>query len=87
MGRSMKSPSSANSAISSYFSASCSRVSPAASPPRTTFSRPVSSAVEADAEREQRAHAAVHLDPSLGRRQDSRDGAHESRLAGAVASR
>ena len=40
---SMKSPSSANSAISSYFAATCSRERPAARPPRTTFSWPVSS--------------------------------------------
>src|SRR3954447_4418418 len=39
---SMNSSSSANSTISSYFSARCSRVSPAARPPSTTFSRPVS---------------------------------------------
>src|SRR5215212_7389860 len=39
---SMKSSSSAKSTISSYFSASSARVSPAASPPRTTFWRPVS---------------------------------------------
>src|SRR4051794_18986945 len=38
---SMNSSSSANSTISSYFSARCSRVSPAARPPSTTFSRPV----------------------------------------------
>jgi hypothetical protein len=40
IGMSMKSPSSANRTISSYFSASCSRCSPAASPPRRTLSRP-----------------------------------------------
>src|SRR5215207_10218729 len=37
---SMKSPSSANLTISSYFSASCSRCRPAASPPSRTLSRP-----------------------------------------------
>src|SRR5918996_4109196 len=46
IGRSTKSPSSANSAISSYFAASCARVSPAASPPSTTFSRPLSWALK-----------------------------------------
>jgi hypothetical protein len=39
---SMNSSSSANSTISSYFSRSSARVNPAASPPSTTFSRPVS---------------------------------------------
>ncbi len=43
IGISMKSPSSAKSAISSYFAATCSRERPAARPPRTTFSWPVSS--------------------------------------------
>src|SRR3954454_10963762 len=42
MGMSMKSSSSANATMSSYFSARWSRVRPAARPPRTTFSRPLS---------------------------------------------
>src|SRR4051794_4444036 len=46
IGRSMKSPSSANSAISSYLARRSSRRRPAASPPRTTLSRPVSSALK-----------------------------------------
>jgi hypothetical protein len=37
---SMKSSSSAKATMSSYFSASCPRLSPAARPPRTTLSRP-----------------------------------------------
>src|SRR3954471_9120716 len=40
---SMNSSSSANATISSYFSRSCSRLKPAASPPRVTFSRPLRS--------------------------------------------
>src|SRR3954464_1505314 len=40
---SMNSSSSANSTMSSYFSSSCSRVKPAASPPSFTFWRPVRS--------------------------------------------
>ncbi len=39
---SMKSSSSAKATISSYFSRSCARVRPAARPPSTTFSRPLS---------------------------------------------
>src|SRR5215207_7316736 len=42
MGMSMNSSSSANATMSSYFSASCSRFRPAASPPSTTLSRPES---------------------------------------------
>jgi hypothetical protein len=42
MGMSMNSSSSDHSTISSYFSVSSPRVRPAASPPSTTFSRPVS---------------------------------------------
>jgi hypothetical protein len=41
-------------------------------------------AVEADAEREQRAHAPLDLDAAGGRRQDAGDRPHERRLAGAV---
>ena len=41
IGMSMKSPSSANSTISSYFSSSCSVGSPAARPPSRTLSRPL----------------------------------------------
>ncbi len=43
IGMSMKSPSSANSVISSYFAITSSRVRPVARPPSTTFSRPVRS--------------------------------------------
>ena len=80
----MNSSSSANSTISSYLSSSCSRLRPAARPPRHDVLAPGELAVEADAEREQRADAAVDLDAPARRRQDARDRAHERRLAGAV---
>ena len=72
IGMSMNSSSSANSTISSYFSASCSRVEPGREAAEHHVLAAGQLPVEADAEREQRAHAAVHLDPALGRRQDAR---------------
>ena len=59
---SMKSSSSANSTISSYFAASCSRVRPGGEPAEHDVLAAGQLAVEADAEREQRADAAVDLD-------------------------
>ena len=46
MGMSMNSPMSANAAISSNLASTSSTDSPAASPPRTTFSRPLSAGLK-----------------------------------------
>ena len=81
---SMKSSSSAKATISSYFSSSCSRVEPGGEPAEHDVLAPGHLAVEADAEREQRAHAPVDLDAARVGRQDARHRAHQRGLAGAV---
>ena len=84
IGMSMKSSSSAKSTISSYFSAQLRAREAGGQAAEHHVLAPGQLAVEADAERQQRAHAAVDLDPPAGRRQDAGDRAHERRLAGAV---
>ena len=82
---SMKSSSSANATISSYFSASCVAREPGREAAEHDVLAPGELAVEADAEREQRADAAVRprRGPRVGGRMPG-DRAHERRLAGAV---
>ena len=81
---SMKSSSSANSTISSYFVLELGAVRPAARPPSTTFSRPVSLRLKPTP-----SASSVLTRPSTStrparRRQDAGHRAHQRGLAGAV---
>ena len=81
---SMKSSSSAKATISSYFVGELLAREAGREPAEDDVLAARQLAVEADAERQQRAHAPVDLDAARVRRQDPGHRAHQRRLAGAV---
>ena len=81
IGMSMKSPSSANSAMSSYLAATSLAREPRRQAAEDDVLPPGQLALEADAEREQRAHAPEDLHPPSCRRQDPGHRAQERRLS------
>ena len=85
IGKSIASPSPANSSTASKLAYTSADGEPRGEPAEQDVLAAGELAVEADAERQQRRDPAPHRDPARGRRQDPGDRAQQRRLARAVA--